>query len=185
MPRVPLLTALFLASYAPMFLLVSVRSWDTSHVVAWVCVGLALLGIAGIVAFLCTAKSLGATPVKVVQVERRDADVASYAATYLLPFVTVFNGNTTDVISLVGFIAVLGVVYVRSRLIYINPLLSIIGYDLYRVTATAANAEASSPGAVGWPRYLLAHRTAVHVGDIIKVREPTPDMYLYTGHRAS
>ena len=76
------------------------------------------------------------SPSRIVEVDYRDPDVAAYAATYLLPFVTVFTGAWQDVVSLGGFVAVLGVIYVRSRLIYVNPTLSLLGYHLTRVIYT-------------------------------------------------
>ena len=62
----------------------------------------------------------------VLSVEDRNPDVAVYAATYLLPFLPVFSGTWQDYVSLAGFICLLGFIYVRSRLIYLNPLLLLV-----------------------------------------------------------
>lgn len=165
-----------------MFALVGVRSYGHSCVVVVGCIVCVVLGVVGLCFFLATAKRMATVPVRVVAIERRDEDVAAYAATYLLPFVTVFDGDWQDVLSLVGFILVLGVVYVRSRLIYINPLLSVVGYQLYRVNTVAVSADDGS--ADRWPRFLLAgRRVRLNPGDEMDVHEPTPDLYLYKGLR--
>lgn len=182
MPRPSLIGLLFLSSYTPMFVLIGVRSWDDSPEVTRGCAVLSGLGIIGLALFLFFAQKHAELPVRVTQVERRDADVAAYAATYLLPFMTVFTGEAADVLSLLGFIAVLGVVYVRSRLIYVNPLLTLIGYDLYRVTTTGKTTSSKQRASVGWPKYLLVRRAKVAPNDVIVVRESTADLLVYERH---
>lgn len=58
----------------------------------------------------------------------------SYIASYVIPFLAVpFNG-LEQALSLIIFFIVLGVIYVNSNMIHINPMLNIIGYTLYDVT---------------------------------------------------
>lgn len=184
MPRPPLITLLFLSSYTPMFALIGIRSWDDSPEVTRGCAVLAGLGIIGLALFLFSTQTHAELPVQVAQVERRDADVAAYAATYLLPFMTAFTNETADMLSLLGFIAVLGVVYVRSRLIYVNPLLTLIGYDLYRVTMTGKTPSSKQHASVGWPKYLLVRNAKVEPNNVIVVRESTSDLLVYVRHES-
>jgi hypothetical protein len=62
-----------------------------------------------------------------------DADVMSYIASYLVPFVTFPLGGGKQIATLLIFIAVLMIIYVRSNMIYINPVLNIFGYHLYEI----------------------------------------------------
>jgi hypothetical protein len=161
MPRRWVMVVLFLSSYSPLFVLVGLRSLDQSHAIAIACGALAVLGWLGTWLFLSTAKRKPRERYEVVEIEKRDGDVAAYAATYLLPFVTVFGGDWQDVLSLTAFIAFLGAIYVRSRLIYVNPVLALFGYHLWQVIAVTAGAEESSK-LRRWPRYLLARRSEVY-----------------------
>jgi hypothetical protein len=177
MPQLWVQITLFLSSYLPLFALVGVRSVGRSDAIARLCAVLAGLAIIGTAAFLCGSYRRNTITVKIVEVDSRDADVAAYAATYLLPFVTVFTGAWQDVVSLGGFVAVLGVIYVRSRLIYVNPTLSLLGYHLTRVIYTTPGADdADRPR---WPRYVLSRRQGVAVSSTIRAHEVSPDLLVF------
>jgi hypothetical protein len=172
MPRLWVNTTLFLNSYLPLFALIGIRSIDRSCTIARMCAVLAGLAIGGTALFLYAAYRRNTITVEVVEVESRDTDVAAYAATYLLPFVTVFTGKWQDVASLAGFIAVLGVIYVRSRLIYINPTLALLGFQLSRVIYRSPGVTTETR----WPRYVLARRHVIRPNDTIKAHEVSPDL---------
>lgn len=127
--------AMFFSSYTPLFVLVGFRSaGDDGSTPVMVVAGLLVIaGASGTVLLLNQAKGKTAGRYELLEVEQRDADVAAYAATYLLPFLTVFGGDALDVLSLAAFVVFLGVVYVRSRLIYVNPVLLVMGWHLWRV----------------------------------------------------
>jgi hypothetical protein len=177
MPRRWVMVTLFLSSYLPLFVLVGVRSAGVSDPVAIACGGLALLGALGTALFLSTARRKPKGRYRLLDVQKRDGDVAAYAATYLLPFVTVFGGHWRDVLSLAAFIAFLGVIYVRSRLIYVNPLLAFFGYHLWQVIAVTAGAERAAEA----PRYLLARRLDVHADQEIVAFGVLDDLLLDAG----
>jgi len=125
----------------PLFLLIALRSINHSDGIAIAGGVLTLLGCAGTATFLWAARRKAAGDYQLLEVENRDSDVAAYAATYLLPFLTVFSGAWQDVASLAAFIAIIGVVYVRSRLIYVNPVLALLGFRLWRVIPLTAGAQ--------------------------------------------
>jgi hypothetical protein len=161
MPRRWVMCALFLSSYLPLFLLVGLRSIGRSDGVAIGCGVLVAAGAVGTMLFLRTATKKSRGRYRILDVHKRDGDVAAYAATYLLPFVTVFSGGWRDLLSLAVFILFLGVIYVRSRLIYVNPILAFFGYHLWQVIAVTAGNEASSDQP-NWPRYLLARQSNLY-----------------------
>jgi hypothetical protein len=92
----------------------------------------------------------------------------------------VFSGSWQDLSSLAAFVAILGVVYVRSRLIYVNPLLAIFGFRLWRVIPITPGANVEK-GATPWPRYLLARSTSVRKGQVIEAWRATDDLLLLKG----
>jgi hypothetical protein len=170
--------SMFLSSYAPLFFLVGVRSIESARGVAAVCGLLVIVGAVGTVALLRTAPRKARHGYRLLEVEKRDADVAAYAATYLLPFLTVFTGRWQDVVSLAAFVGFLGFVYVRSRLIYVNPVLLVLGFHLWRVIPATLDAAQDST-AVRWPRYLLADSVAIRQGQSIWAYSVTDDLLLY------
>lgn len=177
MPRLWVMCTLFLSSYLPLFVLIGLRSIGRSGLITASCGALIIAGAVGTFLFLRMAERMPEGSYELMAVENRDGDVAAYAATYLLPFVTVFSGEWQDVLTLAAFIAFLGAIYVRSRLIYVNPLLALLGYHLWRtipVTAGASSADAR------WPRYLLADTARIRDGQIIAAFRVSDDLLLYS-----
>ena len=142
--------ALFFSSYTPLFLLLVLRSIQHSRTVAIASAVSAALGLLGTFALLRAARSKGTADYKLLEVENRDSDVAAYAATYLLPFLVVFGGRWQDIASLAAFVVILGVIYVRSRLIYVNPTLALLGFRLWRVIPVTAGSDNADDGSA-WP----------------------------------
>ena len=180
MPRRWIFWALFFSSYSPLFLLVSLRSIGTSTWLVLIGASFAAVGLIGTGLFLTTVKKKNHRQYKLVAVENRDTDVAAYTATYLLPFLTVFSGTWQDLSSLGALIAIFGLVYVRSRLIYVNPVLSILGYRLWRVIAVTPHSD-ENPEDGTWPYFLLVHKESVQKNDVIEASVATEDLLIYKG----
>jgi hypothetical protein len=81
-------------------------------------------------------------------VEDRGAEVAGYVASYLLPFLTVSEPSSRDLVAYGLFLVVVAVLYLRSGLVRINPTLYLAGWRLYAVTI----------GQAGWSGYVLSRR---------------------------
>lgn len=157
---------LFLSSYMPLFGLLALRSYNKSDAVF--SLSLALLGTAmvGLAGFLLSAALTTTDRHRVLEAEQRDGDVAAYAATYLLPFLTVAEGGWRDVLALAIFIAIIGILYVNSSMVYVNPILAACGYHLYRVKTTTAPAGDAVTDVRRW----LVIKADVRVGEAYAVR---------------
>ena len=57
----------------------------------------------------------------------------AYIVSYLVPFLTVSFTEVASAVSFVIFIVVIGIIYVSSNMIYINPILNLRGYHLFEV----------------------------------------------------
>jgi hypothetical protein len=64
----------------------------------------------------------------------KDGDVLAYTATYLVPFLSVDLTSTEGIVILAGFLLVLGIVYVNSDMLFVNPILNIFGYHSFWIT---------------------------------------------------
>ncbi len=71
---------------------------------------------------------------KITGVEKRDENVVSYIASYLIPFVTFPLATPEQVLAILIFMGVLLVLYVNSNMIYINPMFNLLGWHLYEIT---------------------------------------------------
>ncbi|GER88042.1 hypothetical protein KDW_22040 [Dictyobacter vulcani] len=140
MPTSPVRVFLFLSSYFPLFLIFSVL-WYQKHfwLSLWVGIASLLSLLFSIVYFVYAYKTFSDTTVKVTKVARKDEASMGYIASYLIPFVTFSIDNDKgqilipQVLALVVFLLVLLIVYVSSNMIYINPMLNMLGFHLYAI----------------------------------------------------
>jgi len=58
----------------------------------------------------------------------------SNIASYLIRFVALTFGGWQQGVALLLFFIVLGIVYVNSNMIQVNPMLNLFGYHLYEIT---------------------------------------------------
>ena len=137
---------LFVASYAPLFLILAVR-FD-SLPLRLACFGIFLVGAgdAWIITHRARTKHLS-VEITVTRCEDVGAEVSGYLASYLLPFVTAPNPTSRDLLAYGLFLLVALVVYVRSDLVRVNPSFYLLGYRVLRVTLHS-----------GANRYLLTRR---------------------------
>lgn len=139
-------TMLMLSSYAAMFVALALR-FDSPHWLRLACVGLATAGVGATIYFLTLTRLLSPDVATVVTVDDRGPDVAGYLATYLLPLIVIGTPTTNDILAYTLILFVMGLVYVRSRAIQINPTFYLFGYRLFYVTADE-----------GYAGYLLSRR---------------------------
>ncbi len=135
MPSLAIRSMLFVSSYFPLALIFFVLFLREQPVWAIAALALGSLGlIILLLFFLRFAPRLGAFQEKVTGMQRRDGDVMSYIASYLIPFVALPFGGWQQGVALLLFFIVLGIVYVNSNLIHVNPMLNLMGYHLYEIT---------------------------------------------------
>jgi hypothetical protein len=158
---------LFLSSYAPLFVIVFVLYRESDALFAWTCLLTAALGVVGLSLYFFQARTLDPFQITVTSVQPKGAEAMAYIVTYVIPFLDLDLSGTAAQLSIVILLLVMGLVYVRSNLIYVNPLLSAAGLQVFEITA-----------ADNIPRVLLAHRDYVRPGDRLWVAQLGHYLYL-------
>lgn len=122
----------FLSSYAPLWVMLGLRFDKLGLRIGLIAFGLAC---AALVAFLL-ARGAGERPSNTELTIAGDAgaEVSGYLAAYLLPFLTVAKPSANDLAAYAIFIAVSGLVYVRSGLMQINPTVYLMNRRVLRAT---------------------------------------------------
>jgi len=125
---------LFFSSYIPLIIIFSIRCFDINRVlsISGFIVSLVLFLILVYIMFVLRKLSVVNLTVKKVSV--KSSDLLAYMFSYILPFLGLHLDNPLEVISVIIFFSMLAIVYVNSNMIYINPMLSILGYRIYEVT---------------------------------------------------
>ncbi len=134
-----LLTAilLFFSAYSPLFLILAVKDFDFyysyrfNHPIGI----LILLGISVLSVFLLfiTINSIkrGNMPVTVRSVKNRSVDLINYTIPYIVSFFGFNLAKVEDIISLSIFLLLLLLLTIKSKSVFMNPILLLAGYNLY------------------------------------------------------
>ncbi len=126
---------LFLSSFALLFIALAMR-FESPAWLRLACIGLAVAGLASGGFILSMQHLLSREYVTIESIDDRGSDVGGYLATYLLPLVVISSPSRWDIAAYVLVMFVIGVVYVRSRLVGVNPTLYLVGYRLFFVRTT-------------------------------------------------
>lgn len=129
---------MFLSSLAPLLVVFALLDTFRSGAASLLCVLVAVVSVVGHFALLLALRNglLGSATREhsydVSSAEERGGDVMAYVATYLIPFVGFRADDTRSTAALAIFVLVIGVLYVRSGLFAVNPMLALVGFHLYR-----------------------------------------------------
>jgi hypothetical protein len=127
-------SALFLSSYAPLFAILSIENFGVHNVFTFGFACFALLGLIGIVSIVhVSRRDATSIPDRIVACRERGDELMGYVSAYLIPFLAIDFSNWRQVVALVAFMLLLGYLYVTTSLIYVNPLLRLLGYHVYEV----------------------------------------------------
>lgn len=135
---------LFFGSYVILFALLALR-----FTTPWLEVTfgtLAAIGLADTVWIVIgLSTKTQSDPMVFTSVEDAGSDVAGYLVGYILPFLTVAQPSIRDVLAYGLFLLVLGVVFVQSNMVQVNPTLYLFQRRVEKVTAEG-----------GWNGYLIS-----------------------------
>ena len=133
MPNFPTRVVLFLSSYTPLFLIMAVKYAPAHRYFALSMILLAVISIVLLLFYLKQSASLAVDHVVVEKISGKDTEAMSYIVTYLIPFLDIKLDEISSAVSLLLLFLVVGILYVHSNLIYINPTLNLLRYHLFEI----------------------------------------------------
>lgn len=184
--------ALFIVSYSPLFLIMTVRQLYTYKCyLNWgglsaesifnflkyfgaisILIFASLLGAIGLYLLLKNvhrrAESSG-TRLKIIDIENKNSESITYLFTYLIPFVFQDLSGITDVFSVFTLLIVTFIIYSNSSMLLINPTIS-IWYSLYSIEYQADDKSTRKAMILSRSRFL-------EEGDIVKVKKISHKLY--------
>jgi hypothetical protein len=147
---------LFLSSYAPLFVLFGIRLSDTTLMLELIAFGIVSASWVPVAFREARRIQPRAQAAAIMSVSNRGGEVAGYLVTYLLPLLTVTTPTSSDWLAYTLFVALVGVIYVRTDMIHINPLLYLFGFRVFDVVLE------------GGQQYLVITRRNLVSGDSIQ-----------------
>ena len=134
-----LLTAilLFVSAYAPLFIILAVKDFEFASIhefkhpiPIYILLGLCMISVC-LLFFSVSSIKRGNMPVKVLSIKSRSLDLINYTIPYIVSFFGFDLSKTEDVVSLVIFLSLMLLLTIKSKSVFMNPLLLLAGYNLY------------------------------------------------------
>jgi len=158
---------LFVGSYTPLaliFVVLYVGKQNVVAAIAGVCFVIGLLG-PRVLLWLVATDTEPLTD-KVVEGHTRGDEVMGYVAGYLIPFLALNLADWRQMLCLIIFVGILGYLYVTTDMLYINPILSLMGYKVYDVTLEKNG------------RYRIISHGRLRCGDSVLLAKVSSDVWL-------
>ena len=139
MPTRSIRVILFVSSYWPLFFILGglfffSKAWSHGWVISVICALLCFVGPLGFWCYLRYSRKRNQHKFTVLHdYQRRDNEVMSYIASYIVPLATFSLDPPMQIFVLITFLLLLLILYVNSNMIYINPMLNVAGYHLYEI----------------------------------------------------
>lgn len=141
--RVTTSIILFLSSYTPLLLILIVKDFDFINIefknpifitIFFITIILSIFLLR--VVLMHIKKRNSNMPIKINHVSDRSQDLINYTVPYIISFYGFDLSKWSDNISLGIFIVLMCVLTIRSKMIFINPLLAVVGYGMYDIEYT-------------------------------------------------
>lgn len=138
-PKLITAILLFISGYSPLFLILAVKDFDFNNTHSFkhltpifILFGLSLISV---VLLFVSIKSIkrGNMPVKIKSVRSRSVDLINYTIPYIVSFFGFDLSKVEDVISLTLFMLLMLLMTIKSKSIFMNPILLLAGYNLFDI----------------------------------------------------
>jgi hypothetical protein len=97
------------------------------------CLALAALALVLLALLASQARKIDKVAILAKVARRKDVEILTYVATFLVPFLTVSADSWRKQASLGIFVALIALFYMRGEMYFWNPVLGIIGYRTIEV----------------------------------------------------
>ena len=147
MPRLPFRIALFLSSYAPLFALLAFIN-RKSTVALFILVGVSLMSLGALAVVMLAKRSEQGTVAARRTARPKDGDVLGVRGDLPRPVPGRRPQRPDGVVVFAGLpVVVLGIVYINSNMLFVNPVLSLCGYHMLTSPTPTITSTRSSRGA--------------------------------------
>ncbi|MDU7926047.1 MAG: hypothetical protein E7J43_03985 [Finegoldia magna] len=131
---------MFISSYFPLYIMIIILYFKKILVglseknITWIIfiLVLAILIIVSLASVVLLKSGSGKKKKDVIDLERPDDTVLSYIMTYIIPLIANEDSSAEVYIVNILLFILIGYIYLRLNLIYLNPLWAMFGYIVYR-----------------------------------------------------
>lgn len=139
---------LFLTSYCPLLGIVMIDYLGNAYVVGALAAVIALSVAFILLVFRELAGKSGGYGVVKGKVENTSKYIVQYFMAYLIPFFAVGDGGWEATAKYVVALGIMAFLYIRSDVIYINPTVAMLGYNIYKVSSAESDTVVITRGRI-------------------------------------
>lgn len=134
---------MFLSSYFPLYIMLLILNYEKldsfcelKKIKTMVFLALMLICITvSILSVLFLKSGKGNKRLHIEEIDRPDDTIISYMMTYIIPILTTSSMDKGEIIVNIILFLLIGYLYIRLNLLYLNPLWSVFGYLSYRANS--------------------------------------------------
>lgn len=146
---------LFFIAYYPLFLILLIQNsklidrvfnWnfvnfkfiELNDTFIWgVILGLIIFVI--IIVFLRFQSNTNTIQYKIISIKDISHETLNYILTYLIAFLSLDMNNPKIILCIGILLFIIGVIYINSNMLYVNPILQLLGFSIYELIVTRNN----------------------------------------------
>lgn len=168
---------IFISAYSPLAIIFAIQDFDLkkhsfAHPdIVWSIISVALLSCM-VVWFSVGKLKVSTPPVVVTSVSNRSGELVNYAIPYMISFFALDLGNIKLLLSFGFFMVMMYWLTIKSHNIFINPILALIGYNLYGVKYTRDGIERED--------FFLIKGERLSIGESCRIIELSEQLFLVT-----
>lgn len=153
--------SMFLSSYSPLYLFIITLNYtindikislmkifefskiDSKDMILYILIGLMVISNVVLYILLRSSKKFS-EQVKIIEIENGSEKVLDYILAYIVSFICtdfaqITNIDSRSIVTAILIQVLLGYLYCKSNMFYINPILNFIGYDIYLIKTNNNN----------------------------------------------
>lgn len=123
---------LFLVSYIPLFIILLIKNNDNDIIVYSILI-LVFVPLVLIYFMYNSVKNISGDYVKIDKIENVNRISLEYFVAYIIPFLDFKLNEIPDALSLIILLLFMCFIYVKSDLLYLNPILNILGFNVFKI----------------------------------------------------
>ena len=123
---------LFLSSYIPLFIVLALKNYNHSYFITTMIITI-LVSISFLFYIIYKSSKMNGEYYEIKSIEDKSNQFLEYIIAYIFPFLGFNLECIVDIISLAIIFLMIGALYIRSDMIYMNPILNFMNYNLYKV----------------------------------------------------
>lgn len=123
---------LFLVSYFPLFVIMGILHHDNDIILYSIMIVCAL-GFVGLGIAFYTFNHISGIYQKSSEIKPASKINFEYFLAYIIPFVTIDIDSNRQLIAYLVLLTFICILYLRAGLLYVNPTLIILGYNLFKI----------------------------------------------------